>query len=187
MTMRITRITAFLIRKSISILHKIYSIICKAISIFLKTLRTTRIRAYTICNAILILLNTFPYCAMDYACCASDYCIFYSISTLYTANNWIQIASWVPNLHITLLLIRINVIIFSQCTPLKSDDVICGWSRKSIYITMLKLLTWGGRIQKTGKTTNFLNGGPLIQVHVITKWHIFIVIAARPLVHGDRQ
>ena len=67
-------------------------------------------------NTILILHNVFPYCAIDYLCCASDYSFFYSIYALNTANNWIQITFWVPNLHITLLLIQSNVTFFSQCS-----------------------------------------------------------------------
>ena len=115
-TLQTTRITAFLIRISISILHHIYSIIWKTVNIILKTLRTTEITAFIICNTILILHNVFPYCAISYLCCASEYSFFYSIYALNNANNWIQITFWVPNLHITLLLIQSNVTFFSQCS-----------------------------------------------------------------------
>ena len=48
--------------------------------------------------------------------CASGYINFLSFLTLIVANDWSWIASWGPNRHITLILIRNNVIFFSQCS-----------------------------------------------------------------------
>ena len=66
-----------------------------------------------------IIQTSFLYLAKYIHPSSRYYSFFVSIFAISNANGWTLVASWVPNPHIALLLIRKNVIFFSQCRTLK--------------------------------------------------------------------